>query len=533
MNGLDRIFNAPEFDGEVEPGRDYLILDDTLTQGGTFAALASHIEAGGGRMVGAVALTGKQYSAKLRPSDEILAKLREKHGDLENDFRIATGYGFDSLTESEARYLANFKPAVAVRDRIAAARVDSRDGLGEAETAESKDQRDLSGLKERLSKTKGKVLGGIGNLHWKRTPQAAAQLWSNLLTDAMGKDDRFNALSLVPGRPLFTELGKNLSAAQDYLSLKEKMDAERNEWQALSAETVDRWSNAARKNPQANERLMELMHDSTVAQIDPSKPEGWKHPIEEEARRILASGAGSKERMEWARGVLKDSEARAADFPELQAKFQRLPKPLQDIYHEVRDSYSKLADAHEAAVIENIRQGIKATLEQARRDHRKEQQRIKDEMAPGAARTEALGKANAVLSAAEARAGRAQGSFFRQLRHVFESNRLQGPYFPLSRQGNYFAAVRDAEGNLLEFQKFEKAADQEAFATEAAKTGGQRVFKGVITNAAEAKEAADPRFVSDVERLLADLDTGSVRAAPSSQSGPASSLAARKTCHGT
>ena len=122
MDGLDRIFATPDFDGPVVKGQDYLIIDDTLTQGATFAALAAHIEAGGGRVVAAVALTGKQYSAKIQASADTLAALREKHGDIETDFRAATGYGFDALTESEARYLANFKPAQSVRDRIAAER---------------------------------------------------------------------------------------------------------------------------------------------------------------------------------------------------------------------------------------------------------------------------------------------------------------------------------------------------------------------------------------------------------------------------
>jgi adenine/guanine phosphoribosyltransferase-like PRPP-binding protein len=44
-------------------GQDRLLVDDTLTQGGTFAALASHIKEGGGNVVGAVGATGKQYSA--------------------------------------------------------------------------------------------------------------------------------------------------------------------------------------------------------------------------------------------------------------------------------------------------------------------------------------------------------------------------------------------------------------------------------------------------------------------------------------
>jgi hypothetical protein len=94
MDGLDRIFAPVDFAGAVE-AKPYLLVDDTLTQGGTFAALASHIREGGGTVAGVIALTGKQYSAKIQPSPETLASLRQKHGDLENEFRAATGYGFD------------------------------------------------------------------------------------------------------------------------------------------------------------------------------------------------------------------------------------------------------------------------------------------------------------------------------------------------------------------------------------------------------------------------------------------------------
>ncbi|MEG0202325.1 MAG: phosphoribosyltransferase, partial [Comamonas sp.] len=90
MDGLDRIFAPVDFAGTVEAA-PYLLVDDTLTQGGTFAALASHIREGGGTVAGVIALTGKQYSAKIQPSAESLASLRQKHGDLENEFHAATG----------------------------------------------------------------------------------------------------------------------------------------------------------------------------------------------------------------------------------------------------------------------------------------------------------------------------------------------------------------------------------------------------------------------------------------------------------
>ncbi len=136
-SAMDRVFSQAAFDGPVEVGADYLLLDDTLTQGGTFAALANYIQSNGGRVGGVIALTGKQYSAKLRPSDELLGEIRATFGDVESDFRRATGYGFDHLTESEARALVRFRPAHAVRSRILEEAHAKGDGLGETGTGQS------------------------------------------------------------------------------------------------------------------------------------------------------------------------------------------------------------------------------------------------------------------------------------------------------------------------------------------------------------------------------------------------------------
>lgn len=129
LTGLDRIFQQPEFDGPVGAGKEYLLVDDTLTQGGTMAALASHIRQHGGAVVGTFALTGKQYSATLRLSPETLKTLRERYGDIESEFRAATGRGFDALTESEGRYLAKHGTPDAVRARVLAEGNARGDGL--------------------------------------------------------------------------------------------------------------------------------------------------------------------------------------------------------------------------------------------------------------------------------------------------------------------------------------------------------------------------------------------------------------------
>lgn len=126
LSGLDRVFAVPEFEGQINPEARYLLIDDTLTQGGTFAALASHIQQQGGHVVGVFALTGKQYSAKLKLDPALLGQLIDKYGDIEHEFRAATGYSFQALTQSEARTLAHFKPSESVRNRILTAGNESR-----------------------------------------------------------------------------------------------------------------------------------------------------------------------------------------------------------------------------------------------------------------------------------------------------------------------------------------------------------------------------------------------------------------------
>jgi hypothetical protein len=81
-----------------------------------------------------VVLSGKQYPAIFSVDPATISLIQEKFGELEDDFRKATGYGFDQLTQSEARSIANFKPASAVRDRIT--QEAKQAGSGEAEEAD-------------------------------------------------------------------------------------------------------------------------------------------------------------------------------------------------------------------------------------------------------------------------------------------------------------------------------------------------------------------------------------------------------------
>lgn len=122
-SGYRRLAFPALFDGEVDTGRSYLLVDDFVGQGGTLANFRGFIENRGGSAVLAVTLTGKPYSARLSLSEDTLQKLRGKHGSaLEEWWKGTFGYDFDLLTESEARYLGRVDSAELIRDRILAAR---------------------------------------------------------------------------------------------------------------------------------------------------------------------------------------------------------------------------------------------------------------------------------------------------------------------------------------------------------------------------------------------------------------------------
>ncbi|MGH9751540.1 MAG: phosphoribosyltransferase [Blastocatellia bacterium] len=121
-SGYHRLAFPPLFDGDVRES-EYLLVDDFIGQGGTLANLKGFVEANGARAIGATALTGKAYSAKLRLSEETLQRLREKYGtELEKWWAATFGYSFERLTESEARYLFRADNADVISERIVAAR---------------------------------------------------------------------------------------------------------------------------------------------------------------------------------------------------------------------------------------------------------------------------------------------------------------------------------------------------------------------------------------------------------------------------
>ena len=148
-DGYGRLARQACFDGPVEAGREYVMVDDFVGQGGTLANLRGWVEKQGGKAVGAVTLAGKPYSARLTPSQEQLHELRQRHGsDFEKWWKAHFGHTFDCLTQSEARYLARSPDVDTIRSRLATA---SRKGSGRSYERSPREQRRyIKELKTRL-----------------------------------------------------------------------------------------------------------------------------------------------------------------------------------------------------------------------------------------------------------------------------------------------------------------------------------------------------------------------------------------------
>lgn len=131
-SGADhRLAFNPTFEGDVKQGQKYLVVDDTLTMGGTVASLRGYVENRGGKVVAASVMTAHEGALNLPVKSSMLAAIENKHGPSINNFWQETfGYGTDKLTQGEAGHLKSAKTVDAIRERITAARHEGIERLG-------------------------------------------------------------------------------------------------------------------------------------------------------------------------------------------------------------------------------------------------------------------------------------------------------------------------------------------------------------------------------------------------------------------
>ena len=124
---FNRLVTPAAFEGPVIRGAAYVLIDDHVGLGGTLANLKGYIETNGGRVIAMSTLTESREARHIALQDEVLAVLKEKHGQgLENLWKEQFGHGLDCLTNVEGGILHREQTLESIRARLAQAAVEVR-----------------------------------------------------------------------------------------------------------------------------------------------------------------------------------------------------------------------------------------------------------------------------------------------------------------------------------------------------------------------------------------------------------------------
>lgn len=288
----------------------------------------------------------------------------------------------------------------------------------------------------------------------------------------------------------FTDLARpNMTAVGDYMRMKRAMDTYRGNKHAEADAIAQEWLKYARlgfagKDKARAQELSELMHDSTIAGVDPSVD----------------------------RSKLPD--VLRAEFPVddptyqiLRKRFLRMPAKGQQLFEKVRDTYQNQAEELDQILLDNVRKAQEIAREQAEKQYRKKLEEIEKSDLDPIHKRQAVEDAQSAYRSATTKSGWAAKARLTKLRKAFEASRVKAPYFPLGRFGRYFVSVRDNDGNILSFSKYERAAERDRAAKDLAREyRNASIETGVMEDGGSLRNAMDPRIVADIEDILGDAD---------------------------
>jgi hypothetical protein len=484
-DAMHRLANQPTFEGKVTAGKDYVLLDDTLTQGGTLAQLKTHIEREGGHVVLATSLTGKDYSRKLALDPTTLGNVRDRFGRIEGWWRRQFGHGFDGLTESEARTILTYDRGRlspdALRDRVIAHRIPGLGEVGEGAVGDRSGAqapgaggRDEAGpVKEAPPKPRSDFsLDDRGEREepgTTRKPFSKASASIESMNEVMPKldDGAFQrAKEWAKGKLLDAEphllgalqLRHVLELASDTKVLKrhadfyadtfQRMDADRNTMTmegSAKADRLNKWSfehgpaGWAGKLTEEAKGLFKFMHEVTQVTVDPTSDyerllmrddRGEQTPWTEDLRKQRI-----KTLQEQMRGRAGDDKTALLD----QIKdLRKLP---------AREKVRELKYPEQVAKWNALSPEAKEMFTMMRDHYRETSERLEEATL---ARIQALDIPEQNKRAAA-----------EMVRTNFADNKVGGVYFPLARFGDYWIASRlpgeDGEGGEYHFTKYEDA----------------------------------------------------------------------------
>jgi N12 class adenine-specific DNA methylase len=446
---------------------------------------------------------------RMRPVASLLRRMR--------DFLSAVG-----AAVTGSGYKTAHEVMIAIEGGVIGARAQARDADGKFVADESGALKGLPERQKRRDDPEGDAIGrraideamffaqGVGgfakasgsNIANLRTKQGRSDKITDLMVGSQG--GRFSLLALVPGRQLLTDLARQIPAARRYDRLKQAMDTLRNEWQARMDDTAREWGRLASRDREANNEMMAIMHDATVRGVDPSENSAPSRLTKWEQKQLDEKGITGVSANLRARAVAQH-EAKSA-YGDLRRRYAALPRAFRDLYRKVQGEYQAQQDAFEQALIDNIKKSQLAAEKNARRRYEQEMQKIRDDGLKGDEKKKAEEEARKKRDQATGAMQATMRTRIAELRLQFESAKLKGPYFPLSRFGDYFVTLRDEEGKIISFSLFETAAEQRAFAESDEAKAAATVEADVLDNEKTLQEQIAPTFMADIQKLLGDMD---------------------------
>lgn len=215
--------------------------------------------------------------------------------------------------------------------------------------------------------------------------------------------------------------------------------------------------------------LFSLMHDSTIAGIDPTA-DGYP-------------------------------DEKVTQFEALKARYNALPEEGQRLYRETRDAYKAQSDLLDQTISNNFRRAMEITQTRAERAHKVKLQEIDESGKPDDEKIKLRKQATSAYKDQVAALEKSTMSRLMALREMLESQRVQQPYFPLKRYGKHWVTVLDKGGTMVGFSKFQTTAEQEAFSKEMQAKGYTAILK-FEDGDSQARDMIDPEFAARVEEIL-------------------------------
>ena len=203
------------------------------------------------------------------------------------------------------------------------------------------------------------------------------------------------------------------------------------------------WSKWGSKNKEGAKDLGEIMHASTLAGVDPSKPFQKRWGDTTDATKVAHDA------------MRKDVHA------QLKKVYDRLDTKGKELYNTVREHY--------AAQRENTFKALEQRVAESGADEQSKKQ------------------------------------LMTSLRQQYENGRVQAPYFPLQRFGDRWASAKDKDGNTVSFSRFESKAEQGQWQKEMANRG-YAIDGGQRMDSKSEMERISPKFVQKVMGLAKEVD---------------------------